>query len=181
MVQPTNTDAIAKATDRSWEDWIELLDDAGARDMTHASIADLALELMPETVSQKEWWAQNTAVAFGKYAGLRVPGQTSDGDFQLSTSRTVPGSKDEAFQAWLKVVESCTEFDGVPIKGEPATSQTEKWRYWRARLADGTRVTVNISDKANGKATLGLQHAKLDSPEAIDRWRPVWKDLLAQL
>jgi len=181
MVQPTNTDAIAKATHRSWEEWTKLLDDAGARDMTHAAIAELALQLMPEPVTQKEWWAQSTAVAFEQYAGLRVPGQTSAGDFQLSTSRTVPVNKDQALQAWLKVVNPCSEFGGVPIESEAATSETDKWRYWRVRLADETRVTVTIGDKPGGKATVGLQHSKLASTEAIDQWRPIWKDLLAQM
>ncbi len=181
MVQPKNTDAIAKATHRSWEDWVALFDQAGARQKDHTAIATLARELMPETVAQKEWWAQSTAVAYGQYAGLRVPGQTSTGEFQVSTSRTIPGDKDAALKAWVEVVDSRNEFGGVPIEGEASTSHTDKWRYWRVKLADGTRVTVTISDKPGGKASVGLQHSKLDSTESIDYWRPIWKDLLAQI
>lgn len=181
MVQPTNTDAIANGTGRCWEVWVELLDDSDAREMTQAAIAKVALELMPEAVSQKEWSAQSTAVAFEQYAGLRKPGQISTGDFQLSASRTVPGSKNDALQAWLKVIEPYNQFGGVPIHDEASTSHTDKWRYWRAGLEDGTRVTVTIGDKPGGKATVGLQHSKPDSADAIDAWRPVWKDLLSDL
>ena len=181
MVKSSNTSAVASATGRSWEEWVTLLDKGNARQMNHTQIAALALELMPESMEQKEWWAQHAAVAFEQHAGLRVPGQTSSGDFQLSTTRTVPGDKDETLQAWLEIVESYTEFGGVPVEDEPSTSSTVRWRYWRVTLADGTRVVVNISDKPGGKSTLGLQHSKLASAEAIQYWRPIWKELLAKL
>lgn len=181
MVKSSNTSAVAAATGRSWNDWIARLNKSDARRMNHTQIAALALELMPETVEQKEWWAQHTAVAFGQHAGLRVPGQTSTGDFQLSTTRTVPGNMDEVLQAWLELVESHTEFGGVPLEGEPTTSSTDRWRYWRVALADGSRVVISISNKRGGKSTVGLQHSKLKSAEAIQSWRPVWKELLAQL
>ncbi|MFC7403630.1 hypothetical protein [Georgenia alba] len=181
MVSPTSTSAVATATGRTWPEWVSLLDDAGARQMNHTEIARLALELMPEGARQKEWWAQGTAVAYEQHAGLRVPGQTCDGDFQLSTTRTVQGDKDDALAAWLDAVAAGEQLGGVLVEGLATTSSTEKWRYWRARLADGTRVAVSISDNGAGKASVGLVHSKLDSAEAIEQWRPVWKDLLAQL
>lgn len=181
MVKPSNTSAIATATGRPWEEWVTLLEHSGARELNHTAIARLALDLMPESAEQKEWWAQGTAVAFEQYAGLRVPGQTCDGDFQLSTTRTVAGDKDDALRAWLDLVGSREEFGGVPLDGAASTSSTERWRYWRAPLADGTRVAVNISDKQSGKSSLGLVHSELDSAEAVEHWRPFWKDLLARL
>lgn len=181
MIKPANTATIASATGRSWEDWIERFETAGARNMSHTAIATLAVEMMPEAIEQKEWWAQSVAVAFEQHAGLRVPGQTSRGDFQLSTSRTVSGDKDRVLEAWLKVVEQRSEFGGVPLECDATTSSTDRWRYWRAALCDGTRVVVNISDKPSGKCLVGLQHSKLDSAGAIESWRPIWKELLATL
>lgn len=181
MVTPSNTSGIARATGRPWDDWVALLEEAGARELTHTAIAKLTLEHMPAAVKQPEWWAQGTAIAYEQHVGLRVPGQSCDGDFQLSTSRTVAGDKDLALAAWLELVDGREEFGGVPIEAPAATSSTEKWRYWRVPLADGTRVALNFSDKKNGKSTVGLTHTKLDSAEAIEYWKPVWKDLLAQL
>ncbi|WP_433611029.1 hypothetical protein [Prescottella agglutinans] len=54
-------------------------------------------------------------------------------------------------------------------------------RYWRRRLADGTRVVVTISDKPGGKAGLAVTHEKLDAREDVDRWRSVWKGVVAEL
>ena len=181
MTKPSNTPAIAFATGRSWDEWVEMLEQAGAREMPHSAIAKAALEMMPESVERAEWWAQGTAIAYEQHAGLRVPGQSCTGDFQLSTSRTITGDMDAALQAWVDLAGDREEFGGVEVEAPAATSSSEKWRYWRVPLADGTRVALNFSDKKNGKSTVGLTHTKLDSAEAIEYWKPVWKDLLAQL
>lgn len=185
MVKPFNTSPIASATGRPWDEWVDLIEQAGAREMNHTAIARVALEQMPGSVERAEWWAQGTAIAYEQHAGLRVPGQSCDGDFQLSTSRTVAGDKDTALQAWTELVDGREEFGGIPVEGEPSVTRSEKWRYWRVPLADGTRVALNFSDKVAGKsgqkAAVGLVHTKLDSAEAIDYWRPVWKELLGQL
>lgn len=180
MVKPTNTAAIAKGTGRDWNEWIAVLEEAGARDLDHAGIAKQALTLMPQAVERKEWWAQGVAVAYEQHAGLRLPGQSSSGDFQTSTSKTFPGDKDAALQAWLNIVGNRTEFNGVDIE-DSSTSETAKWRYWRVRLSDGSRISATIGDKPNGKSSIAIEHSELSSPEAIEQWRPLWKQLLSQL
>lgn len=181
MVKPSNTTGIANGTGRPWDEWVELLESAGAREMNHTEIARLVLANMPESVERAEWWAQGTAIAYEQHAGLRVPGQSCDGDFQLSTSKTYAGDKDLALEAWQAVVAGAEEFGGVPIESDPSVTSTEKWRYWRVPMADGTRVAVNFSDKPGGKASVGVNHTKLDSAEAIAFWKPIWRDLLSQL
>lgn len=99
MVKPTNISAITKATNRPWDDWVAALDAAGAREMNHGDIAKQALKLMPEPVEQKGWWAQGVAIAYEQHAGLRIPGQSSDGDFRTSTTKTYADDKDAALQA----------------------------------------------------------------------------------
>lgn len=181
MTRPANTAAIASATGRPWAEWVGLFEQAGARELGHSAIARLALEHMPDQLERAEWSAQGTAIAYAQHAGLRVPGQSCAGDFRLSTSRTVAGNKDAALQAWVELVGDRAEFGGVPVEAPAATSSSEKWRYWRVPLSDGSRVAVNFSDKAPGKCAVGLAHTKLDSAEAVECWRPVWKELLAQL
>nr|WP_301195345.1 hypothetical protein [Corynebacterium stationis] len=52
---------------------------------------------------------------------------------------------------------------------------TEKWRYWRVQLVDGTPFNVDIGDKANGKASSAVDHTKLASLDSIEKWRRYWK------
>ncbi|WP_233189822.1 hypothetical protein [Corynebacterium sp. J010B-136] len=121
------------------------------------------------------------AIAFEQHAGLRIPGQSSTGSFQTSTSKTFPGDKDAALKAWLELVGTRDEFNGIESEEAASTSATAKWRYWRVQLVDGSRVNVNISDKPNGKASIALEHTKLASSDEVETWRPYWKELLAKL
>lgn len=180
-VRAHSTAGIEETTGMGWEQWVQLLDDAGAADLTHAEIARLSQGSMPHHVSNRGWWAQGVAIAYEHQKGLRVPGQASDGKYAASASKTFPGDKDAAFARWLEVTAERTQFGEVPLEEEPTTSSTEKWRYWRAKLADGTRVAVTVSDKPTGKSTVAVQHAKLETEDLISRWKRVWKDLLSQL
>lgn len=181
MVKAHSTAGIEKTSGRSWEGWVTLLDAAGAEKLKHSEIATLSYENMPEHVSNRGWWAQGVAIAYEHQKGLRVPGQSSTGDFSANASKTLAGDKDTVLSRWMDVVEGREEFGDVPVEDEPTTSSTEKWRYWRTSLADGTRVSVTISEKPGGKSTLAVQHSKLESAEDIDRWKPIWKEILSQL
>lgn len=181
MVKAHSTAGIEETSGIAWNDWVKLLDEAGAERLKHSEIATLSYENMPEHVSNRGWWAQGVAIAYEHQKGLRIPGQSSTGGFSANASKTYAGGKDAAFARWLEVVGGCEEFGDVPVEEEPKTSSTEKWRYWRVSLADGTRVSVTVSDKPGGKSTVAVQHSKLESAEDIDRWKPVWKELLGQL
>lgn len=180
-VRAHSTAGVAETTGMAWDEWVRLLDDAGAEKLTHTEIAAFSRQNMPAHVTNSGWWAQGVAIAYEHQKGLRVPGQSSEGTFSASASTTFAGGKDAAFARWLEVVGAAEEFGEVPLEEDPTTSSTEKWRYWRAKLADGTRISVTVSDKPGGKSTVAVQHSKLESEEQIGRWKPVWKGVLAQL
>ncbi|MFD4179916.1 hypothetical protein [Rhodococcus sp. NPDC058514] len=177
MTRPSNTAAIEKATGRDWSDWVTLLDGAGAKNLPHNEIARLVHDEWGTT----GWWAQSVTVAYEQQIGRRIPGQDCNGEFSVSVSKTVPGTMDEALEKWVALVGERTEFSDVPVFGEPTVSATEKWRYWRCQLEDGTRVSVTIHQKSPDKAALGIGHEKLETPEAALHWRPFWKQLVAEL
>lgn len=185
MAQAQNPQAIAHGTGRAWEEWVRLLDEAGAAAMDHAAIAKLTYTHMPDQVTNRGWWAQGAAIAYEQQKGLRIPGQSSSGDFQASATKTHSGNRDAALQAWLSLVEDAEEFDGVAFSEEPAVSSTEKWHYWRVALSDGTRVSVNISGKpptSTGiKSSVAANHTKLSDEATRERWRAFWKAMLADL
>lgn len=127
------------------------------------------------------WWAQGITVAYEQHIGRRVPGQTSTGAFEMSATRTMAGTMDDALETWIRLMAGRAAIDGVALDGMAESSVTEKWRYWRCRLDDGSRVVVTIGPKGPGKALLDVQHTKLSSSEDIERWRKVWKAELTRL
>lgn len=195
--RPANVDALVRATSIEWKDWTSRLDAAGGAELAHPELAERALaEIRGQGgCSNPEWWAQTAAVAYEQHIGRRLPGQREDGSFDANASKTLPGSMDEALARVCEVFDEALapatqekDDDGrrLVLSGEPRTSATEKWRYWRADLADGTTVAVTINDKkvadgADPKATVAVGHRGLPSPDAAAEAKAAWKDLLGRL
>jgi hypothetical protein len=175
--KPINTAAIEKGTGRSWQEWLAFLKSIDAEKLSHKEIA----ERVAATGHASGWWSQSIAVAFEQSIGRRVPGQGSDGTFQASATRTLPGTMDEALVAWAALVGDRKEFDGVAVTRGPETSRSQNFCYWRCGLADGSRVSMSFYEKAPGRAAIGLGHEKLESASEVERWREFWKGLLKQL
>jgi hypothetical protein len=177
MTRAMNIEGIEKATGRSWDKWVTFLERVRARDLSHTAIA--------QKVSEREgvtnWWAQTIAVAYEQYIGRRRPGQTSDRKYQVTVSRTVDGTLDDALHAWLAVVGGRQKFSGVSSTRDPTTSRSGKFRYWHCALRDGSRVSVGISLRQSDRAVIGLAHHNLKSPKHVERWRAYWKSLLAMI
>ncbi|MGD9714027.1 MAG: hypothetical protein AB7V46_18505 [Thermomicrobiales bacterium] len=175
MSQAIRDEAVIAATDHSLSHWYAFLETHRGSEMSHKEIA----ELLRTKGGVVPWWSQMLTVAYEQHIGRRVPGQDCDGEFSVSVSKTLNGmSMDEALAWWERSVAGKDMFADIPISRGPDTSMTEKWRYWRAGLADGSAINVNIYEKAPGKASLSVQHVQLESTDHIDHWRAHWKDFL---
>jgi hypothetical protein len=172
MSKKLNATTIEKSTGQSWEKWLEFFKKMKADKLSHQEIAD---KVQAQGVSA--WWSQNLAVAYEQEMGRRVVGQTCKGDFAVSIGKTLDGDMDDGLKWWLQLVKNCKEFSDVSIVKEPTTSSTDKWRYWRCHLDDGSRVTVNFTNKNAEKTTVSIQHEKLTSSDQIEYWRVYWKGL----
>ena len=172
----SNDESILAATGRAWSEWLSLLQQADAGAMSHTDIA----RWLHERHGVPGWWSQNLTVRFEQEIGRRVPGQGCDGDFQASASATRDGELDAVFSAWRAHMGEPVSLDDVPLADPPSTTATERWRYWRARLTDGGRVTIHFSRKAPGKILIGVGHEKLASGEAVERWRAFWRGRLSE-
>ena len=177
-----NTAAYERATNRPWDDWVHKLDNLGARDIEHPQIVPLVMkELQGIDLKNAGWWAQGITIAYEQHIGRRIPGQKPDGTFAGGVSRTFTGSMDEALNAWLDLVAEREDFLDLELDGEPSTSATDKWRYWRCTLSDGSKVNLTVNETAPGKARIAVEHSKLLAPEAVDDAKQFWKALLAEL
>ncbi len=174
MTQLISDSAIVNATGRDFDYWKAFLEKRGALSKSHKEIA----LLLREEGGVPPWWTQQLTVMFEQHIGRRVPGQDCDGEFSVSASKTITGSMDDALRWWVDRVGDQSEFSDIPISRGPDISRTDKWRYWRVGLADGSRVNVNIYEKSADKASLGIQHEKLESTDQVEHWRAFWKNFL---
>jgi hypothetical protein len=176
MTKAIDIKAIEKGTGKSWDKWLAFLGSINASELPHKEIAQKVYDH-----GAGDWWAQSVTVAYEQHIGRRVPGQTSNGKFQVSVSKTVDGTKEEALEKWLAVVKGQNEFNGVTVAREPASSAGGTFRYWHCGLSDSSRVSVSIYEKAPGKSVVGLGHENLASADDVEPWRAHWKSLLGKI
>lgn len=178
MTKPSNVKALETGSGISWNEWVEYLDSIRARELNHTEMAEKALAKILEIGKSKspEWWAQGVTVAYEQHIGRRKPGQTCDGTFSVTVSKTIDGNMDSVLEKWVSRVDGLKVFNGLAITRQPSVSQTEKWRYWRCGMEDGSTISVNIQTKPNGeKSGLAINHDKLSDAADVEKWRGFWK------
>lgn len=176
----TSVPGIERATERDWASWLEIFTAHDAVHLTHAQIAKIARDHVPDALQSPDWWAQGIAIAFEQHSGLRVPGQGSDGLFRVSASRTMPLDRDAAIAAWVAAHGDAAEHRRCAVL-KPRPSRTEKRSFWRFDLEGAGRVEVSATPKGDDKVTLGVNHDAMPTGEEIEEWRAYWKSLLAAL
>src|SRR5262245_57645204 len=140
MTRAIDIAAVERGTGKAWRDWLAFLGQIGACQLPHKEVA----RRVRKECSVNGWWAQSVAVAYEQHIGRRVPGQQGDGGFQVSVSKTFPGSMDTVLARWQAAVEGREQVAGIAITRGLEVSRTDQWRYWRCGLADGSRVSVGI-------------------------------------
>lgn len=170
---------LERVSGLSWAEWVAAFEAAGARSLAHPEIAKIALEIMPEGVKNPGWWAQGAAIGYEYEVGIRVPGQSSTGSFRVNASRTMPGDRDAAIEAWAAAYGDADQL-GHEVRDQ-RTSRTEKRTFWRATLEGAGKLDVAASAKGEGKVLIALQHLDLEDDLRLAEWKAHWKALLADL
>src|SRR5690606_41586596 len=89
------SEAVERATSRSWAGWLGVLDRAGAQRMVHKDIA----RLLREKHGLSAWWSQMGTVGYEQERGLRQKHEKADG-FAVYASKTIAAPVGAAYRAW---------------------------------------------------------------------------------
>lgn len=161
---------VAKKTGRTWQQWVDELDRAGAATLSHAKIA----KLLSDDFGTPAWWTQMLAVGYERIRGLREKGQQRDGSFAVNKSKTYNVPLAELWTGFMR----CDRWlDGAKLRMSKAT----KPKYMRMRWADGTPVEAGFTAKGATKSQVALSHSKLATRAEAERLRKFWGERLAAL
>ena len=190
-----SSEAVAKATGRSWDEWLELLDGLGARGMNHKEI--VALVAGPGGLAYG-WWQQSVTVGYEQARGLRVVGQTSGADYQIGVQKTLPVTPDEA---WRLLVERPGRDIWLGTTGELQFRKGERygtaegaWGEVRS-VAHGQRIRITCRTPelaepstlqlylapSGNKTSIRFHQERLSSLEERERMRTHWRGVLEGL
>ncbi len=170
-------EAVNKSTGRGWNDWFAILTKNQADRLQHKDI----VILLSDKYKVDGWWAQNIMVEYERYLGKRQVGQVKDGTFQTAVSKTLSGNPDQIFELCLNAVHDVKDFNSIPLAEKPSISQSEKWRYWRVNLQDGSKITITVGAKTPEKSIITFSNEKLKRQDDIEPWKVFWKDFLNKL
>lgn len=85
-VNKISTEAVQRATGRSWDQWIRFIDRGGGEALDHKAIVKL---LGNAGKIESGWWQQTVAVGYEHAKGKRRTGETADAGFQVGVQGVI--------------------------------------------------------------------------------------------
>lgn len=169
---PISEEAVQRRTGRGWEQWLDLLDEWGSSERSHAAIANWLIEQH----GVDPWSAQAVAVGYERAHG-RAVGERFEG-FEISASKTVAVPVDRLFDAFVDA--SVRERWLRDVELRERTSKRPKTA--RFDWGDGlTRIHATFSARGASRSAVSLQHVRLPSAEEAERMKAFWAERLVAL
>lgn len=168
---PVSDETVLAKTGRSWAEWFALLDDAGARRLSHPQIVKL---LAQHGVGP--WWRQMLTVGYERARGLREKHETISG-YQVGASRTIAVPLETLWMAWSDARRRRSWLGDVKLNIRKAT----KPKSMRITWDDGSHVDVLFTAKSPEKSAVSIDHRRLPDRNRVEEMRAFWKDRLDAL
>ena len=186
--------SLKKATGKNWDEWIKILDKAGAKHFSHAEIVRVLTKKKLST-----WWRQWVAIGYQVHSGLRIPGQNLKGHYSLVVTKTVRVDAKTAWKfltsakglaIWLQPL---SEFKVVPKAsfesvggyfGEVRTVKKNSRIRFTFQDPDwdfSTVLQLQVFSKSKSTTMLAIQHEKLPSAKLKSEFRGRWREAIEQL
>jgi uncharacterized protein YndB with AHSA1/START domain len=167
------SEAVERATGKGWDEWLKVLDRAGAKSMPHKEIA----LLLSRKCGVPDWWSQMVTVGYEQARGLRDVYQHADG-FAANATRTYEVSVDNLFVAWNDPKARARWLPRAPLELRRAVSGKSLRMTWKT---GDSRVLVNFLAKGSGRSQVQVEHGKLPSAAAVTRQKAFWSEALGRL
>ncbi len=167
------TDAVARATGKAWDQWLAILDKAGAAALPHKAIA----ALLAGKYRVPPWWSQMVAVGYEQARGLRKAHRKVDG-YSAGASRTVAASLDRLYGAWSDPKLRALWLGNAPVAVTRATDGKSLRITW---TAGGSRVDVNFTAAGRGKSRVQVEHGRLADANVRAEQKAFWSGALDRL
>ena len=161
-----SSEAVQAKTGKTWLEWFDILDKAGARKMDHKQI----VAYLSEQHQVGPWWQQMVTVGYEQERGLREKHEMPEG-YQISRSKTIAVPVGKLYKAWKdgRVRRHWLPEPGLTIRR--ATSD----KTIRASWADGTTsLDVAFYPKGENKTQVTVQHNKLADADEAGRMKAYW-------
>jgi hypothetical protein len=167
-----STDAVARRTGKTWDDWFEVLDNAGAATLDQRGI----IAILAQKHGIGPWWQQMIAVGYESLRAKSDKPPAPDG-FQINSSCTVDAPLTKVFRLWNDSGERARWLADDRFVVRSTTGE----KSIRARWGKGTsQVAVSFAEKA-GRTQVSVDHLQIESRDAADQMKAYWAKKLGLL
>lgn len=187
--------SVQKHTGKPWDEWVDLLDKAGARIWGHRQL----VEFLQMKHQLTPWWRQVVAIGYENAVGKRVEGQNLKGQWSSTTTKMMPLDQKtlwswmqspEALAVWLKPLsefrfQAKLEFEGEGgIFGEIRTLKApERVRMtWNdTDWVHSTILQIWMIRRPLGRSLVVLTHEKLANSRERAQVKARWEQVVREL
>jgi len=189
------TEAVRKATGKTWDEWLDLLDKDGAKDLDHKGIVKLLKERhgLPSG-----WFQQEITVGYEKARGKRVEGETADVGFEIGVSKTftLPAARlwkiltsEEGFKTWLGAAPRGRLAPGLRYRARDGVSgefrvvkedSHLRLTWFLPGWKHASTLQVRLTPKGES-ATVTFHQERLSGEMDRERMRRHWREVLERL
>jgi hypothetical protein len=156
---------------RGWDEWFKLIDDQNGATLDHRGI----VAIVAPHLQKSEWWAQMISVAYEQARGLRKKHEKPDG-FQVGASRVLDVAVSRIYAAFFDdAIRARWLADPVTIK--KATPDRSLRLAWK----DNTPIDVYLFAKGENRASVAVQHGKIQNEATANERKAFWKAALERL
>lgn len=185
---------MLKGTGKDWGRWIEILEKAGGRSLSHREM----VLFVRRRYKLSSWWEQGVVTGFEMHIGRKVEGRNSRGEYSMTVSRTLPLGRaqlwgwmmsEAGMAVWLEPlspfkVKKGAQFEvGGGIFGEVRTlKKPERVRFtWQDEDWEKPSVVqLFIIPRTAKKCILVFGHEKLTSDRLRLEMREHWQASIAR-
>jgi hypothetical protein len=171
----TDDATIRERTGRGWEEWFDILDEAGGAEMSHREMTRwLAAR---EGADALAWNVQAIVGSYERARKGREVGEHEDG-FTVTASKTVAVPIEELYAAFVDASLRERWLPDARLR-ERTTIEPRSARFdWGE---DGSRVHVALTAKGEEKSTAALTHERLPDGVEAARMKAFWRERVAGL
>jgi hypothetical protein len=166
-----SSEAVARRTGKTWDDWFDVLESAGAATLDQRGV----IAILAQKHGIGPWWQQMIAVGYESLRGKSDKPVAADG-FRINSSCTLDAPLPRVFRLWNDAGERARWLadDRFVVRGTTDT-------VIRARWGKGSsQVAVSFSEKS-GRTEVSVEHLQIESQGAADQMKAYWSKKLGLL
>lgn len=194
-INTVSSEAVEKATGKSWDEWIKIIQQSAVADQSHKEIA----RWLAEDQKVKPWWSQMVTVGYEYATGRRVVGETADQGFEVGVHKTLPIDRAELWEfilsrqglrLWLGGInELVLERKQLYKTAEGTAGEVRTFKEaemirmtWQPKNRKSpTTLQIRLDSTGPDKTRLAFHHEKLTDSKEREAMRKHWQTIAGKL